>query len=37
MGRPSAISLEVDVAAGALTAVRVGGHAVLVARGEIRV
>jgi trans-2,3-dihydro-3-hydroxyanthranilate isomerase len=37
MGRPSAISLEADVARGALARVRVGGHAVLVARGEIRI
>lgn len=37
MGRPSEIALEVDVVAGALARVRVGGHAVLVARGEIRI
>jgi trans-2,3-dihydro-3-hydroxyanthranilate isomerase len=37
MGRPSAISLEADVVAGALTRIRVGGNAVLVARGEIRI
>ena len=35
MGRPSLLELEVDKKAGALTAVRVGGNAVLVSRGEL--
>lgn len=36
MGRPSAIRLAADVAGGALTAIRIAGHAVPVASGEIR-
>jgi trans-2,3-dihydro-3-hydroxyanthranilate isomerase len=35
MGRPSLIRLELEVAAGALKAVRIGGHAVIVAEGEL--
>jgi predicted PhzF superfamily epimerase YddE/YHI9 len=35
MGRPSLIDLEADLAAGALTAVRVGGTAVLIGRGSL--
>ena len=35
MGRPSQIYLEADVAAGAITAVRVGGYAVPVMTGEL--
>jgi trans-2,3-dihydro-3-hydroxyanthranilate isomerase len=37
MGRPSQIEVEVDRAGGAVTAVRVGGSAVIVAEGEIEV
>jgi trans-2,3-dihydro-3-hydroxyanthranilate isomerase len=37
MGRPSLIRLEVAVAGGALTAVRIGGHAVEVMDGTLRV
>ena len=35
MGRPSRIYLEADVQGGAVTAVRVGGTAVLVSEGRI--
>ncbi len=35
MGRPSRIDLEITLSAGELKAVRVGGHAVVVARGEL--
>lgn len=35
MGRPSAIRLEIDIAAGRMTAGRIGGQAVRVARGVI--
>lgn len=35
MGRPSLIDLEIDIAARKLHAVRIGGQAVLVARGEL--
>ena len=35
MGRPSLIDLEIDVEANALDAVRIGGQAVIVARGEL--
>ena len=37
MGRPSQIYIEADVSGGALTAIRVGGHAVWVSEGEIDV
>ncbi|ABD54055.1 PhzF family phenazine biosynthesis protein [Jannaschia sp. CCS1] len=37
MGRPSALRLTIDTEAGALTAIRVAGQAVHIARGEIRV
>jgi trans-2,3-dihydro-3-hydroxyanthranilate isomerase len=37
MGRPSVIRLELEVAGGALKAVRIGGHAVLVAEGDLHV
>lgn len=37
MGRPSLISLSLEIAAGKLGAVRVGGHAVRVAEGKIEV
>lgn len=37
MGRPSQIEVEADKAAGAITAVRVGGPSVLVCEGTIRV
>lgn len=37
IGRPSTIRVETDVEAGAVTAVRVGGSAVMVSRGEIDV
>jgi trans-2,3-dihydro-3-hydroxyanthranilate isomerase len=37
MGRPSLIDLSVTVAAGRLTTVRIGGHAVRVAAGSIEV
>jgi trans-2,3-dihydro-3-hydroxyanthranilate isomerase len=36
MGRPSAIALEFDNAAGAIAAVRVGGSAVLVGEGVLK-
>ncbi|MFN2399173.1 MAG: PhzF family phenazine biosynthesis protein [Gemmatimonadaceae bacterium] len=35
MGRPSILDLEVDKVAGSVTAIRVGGKAVLVSRGEL--
>ena len=35
MGRPSVLEIEADKAAGAITAVRVGGEAVVVCRGEL--
>jgi trans-2,3-dihydro-3-hydroxyanthranilate isomerase len=35
MGRPSLIDLEIDVEAGSLHAVRIGGQATLIARGEL--
>lgn len=35
MGRPSMIDLEIDIHAGALKAVRIGGQAVVIARGEL--
>ena len=35
MGRPSTIFLEADVTAGAISAIRVGGAAVLVSEGEL--
>ena len=35
MGRPSLIDLEVDISAGALNAVRIGGQAVIVSSGEL--
>jgi trans-2,3-dihydro-3-hydroxyanthranilate isomerase len=34
MGRPSLLEIEADKRAGAIAAVRVGGHSVLVSRGE---
>jgi trans-2,3-dihydro-3-hydroxyanthranilate isomerase len=37
MGRPSLLEVETDKRAGAITAVRVGGHSVLVSRGEFTV
>ena len=37
MGRPSILEAEADVRAGAVTAVRVGGHSVLVTRGELTI
>ncbi len=37
MGRPSLISLSLQVAGGRLDAVRIGGHAVRVAEGKIEV
>lgn len=37
MGRPSILEAEADVREGAVTAVRVGGHSVLVSRGEFTV
>lgn len=37
MGRPSRIRLEIDVARGEIAAARIGGNAVLVARGELRI
>ena len=36
MGRPSRLEVEVDKAAGAITAVRVGGGSVVVSTGELR-
>lgn len=35
MGRPSRIRLELEIAAGAITAARIGGNAVRVAEGEL--
>ncbi|MEO9528628.1 PhzF family phenazine biosynthesis protein [Roseibium sp.] len=35
MGRPSLIDLEIDIEGGAMHAVRIGGQATLVARGEL--
>lgn len=37
MGRPSAISLSLEIEGGKLAAVRIGGHAVRVAEGKIEV
>jgi trans-2,3-dihydro-3-hydroxyanthranilate isomerase len=37
MGRPSLIALSLEVEAGRLGAVRIGGHAVRVAEGKIEV
>jgi len=37
MGRPSTLMIEVELKAGAITAVRVGGTAVAIAEGQIRV
>jgi trans-2,3-dihydro-3-hydroxyanthranilate isomerase len=37
MGRPSLIQLELEVAAGQLKTVRIGGYAVLVAEGDLHV
>jgi trans-2,3-dihydro-3-hydroxyanthranilate isomerase len=37
MGRPSAVTLTMTVSRGKLDAVRIGGHAVRVAEGSIRV
>lgn len=37
MGRPSRLELEADLASGHVTAIRVGGSAVLVAEGEMEV
>lgn len=37
MGRPSILEAEADVRGGAVVAVRVGGHSVLVTRGELAV
>ena len=37
MGRPSILDVEADVAAGAVTAVRVGGASVMVASGEMSI
>ncbi|MCW2306979.1 PhzF family phenazine biosynthesis protein [Rhodobium gokarnense] len=37
MGRPSRIDLEIDIAKGALKAERIGGKAVIVARGTLEV
>jgi trans-2,3-dihydro-3-hydroxyanthranilate isomerase len=37
MGRPSILEIEADKAGGEVTAVRVGGHCVMVSRGEIDV
>lgn len=35
MGRPSRIEIEADKSAGAITAIRVGGHAVMVSEGTL--
>ncbi|MBA3891810.1 MAG: PhzF family phenazine biosynthesis protein [Gemmatimonadaceae bacterium] len=35
MGRPSSLELEAEVSQGVVTACRVGGHAVIVGRGEL--
>ncbi|MFM8607535.1 MAG: PhzF family phenazine biosynthesis protein [Hyphomicrobiales bacterium] len=37
MGRPSQITLEIDIAKGALVAARIGGSAVIVSEGTLRV
>lgn len=37
MGRPSILEAEADVRGGAIVAVRVGGHSVLVTRGELTI
>ena len=37
MGRPSRLELEADKTAGAITAVRVGGHAVMVCEGTLAI
>ena len=37
MGRPSTIALELDNAGGAIAEIRVGGSAVLVGEGTLRV
>jgi trans-2,3-dihydro-3-hydroxyanthranilate isomerase len=37
MGRPSLISLSLEIGAGKLSIVRVGGHAVRVVEGKIEV
>jgi trans-2,3-dihydro-3-hydroxyanthranilate isomerase len=37
MGRPSRLEIEADKVAGAITAVRVGGHAVMVCDGTIAI
>jgi len=37
MGRPSRLEIEVDKADGVITAVRVGGSAVLMSEGRLRV
>lgn len=37
MGRPSILEAEADVRGGALVSVRVGGHSVLVTRGELTI
>ncbi|WP_312796455.1 PhzF family phenazine biosynthesis protein [Tianweitania sp.] len=37
MGRPSSIRLEIDIEAGAISAARIGGHAVKVAEGALAV
>jgi trans-2,3-dihydro-3-hydroxyanthranilate isomerase len=37
MNRPSNLMIEVEIASGAITDVRVGGTAVLVAEGTIRI
>lgn len=37
MGRPSILEAEADVRGGTVTAVRVGGHSVLVSRGEFTI
>jgi trans-2,3-dihydro-3-hydroxyanthranilate isomerase len=37
MGRPSLIDLEIDLAMGVLSSVRVGGSAVIVGRGVIEI
>ena len=37
MGRPSQITLEMDVKVGALIAARIGGSAVIVSEGTLRV
>jgi trans-2,3-dihydro-3-hydroxyanthranilate isomerase len=37
MGRPSLLHLEIDKSAGRITAVRVGGHSVLVSEGTLQI